>query len=129
NIAFDKPGKYQYKIVEKKGKLKNVIYDTTPRIVTVTVVQDEKTNELTATVEYKLDGKKVNSKIKDVTMVNRAVAEPTPGPGPDSDKDKHNKKNTKTGDEMPIYPFAGAAGISLGAIAVMLRRMLRREDD
>lgn len=50
NIVFHKAGTYKFKVTEKEGTIPGVTYDTTPRVITVNVIDDTTKGVLVASI-------------------------------------------------------------------------------
>ena len=100
-LTFEKAGVYEYVITEKRGDIKDLIYDKTEHKVVVTVIQDEETNALTATVTY--DGG------EKLTIVNET--------------------NIPTGDTAPLGLWSLICAVSLAGFALVTAEKKRKAAD
>lgn len=106
-IEIDEPGTFSYKIYERNGENKDIIYDTTVYYVTLFVTQDD-----TGVLDYKVILSKEGSvKPTEVTFVNRVA-------GAENNKDDSDKKE-KGKDPVVATGAAPSALIPYALILIL----------
>ena len=111
-IEVDEPGTYQYKLYERKGKNKNIKYDTTEYNVTLFATQDDE-GVLACEVILSKGGL---SKPTVVKFVNKAT--------------KGSDSVIATGETASAFiPYAVGAFAVSGMIMIMVLKRRRREEE
>ena len=138
-IEIDEPGTYLYKVYEKAGTNKNIIYDNTSYTVTIFVTQDDN-GVLNAQVILSKDGAGKPTSVKFVNMpidTDSGTQSNTPvGTHNNTPVGTHN--NTPSGDSVPyapatgeavskFYPYA-VATFMIGSIILILALKRRKEE-
>ncbi|MCR5274163.1 MAG: hypothetical protein K6E26_02270 [Clostridiales bacterium] len=113
-VLLDEPGTYQYKVYEKTGDNKTIIYDEMVYLVTLFVTNDDEGN-----LEYQVIlEKEGNVKPTEVAFVNEAVRDP-----------KRKDPIVKTGDKRETPDGIAYAFIMTGASLLLLASIKRKETE
>lgn len=112
-IVIDEPGTYQYKVYERAGKNKKIIYDDTTYTVTVFVTQDDN-GILDAKVILSKGGLFKPSAAK---FTNKEVEDPD-----------HNPYVPATGEAMSKFIPYAAAAFAIGGVILILALRRRKEE-
>ena len=122
-IRYSEPEDYHYKIYQRTGNEKNVIYDTTVYEVTVRVTNSA-AGELEAVVWCRKDGEESKA---DQIVFSNSVKKPVQENTQVRNVTVYKSKTVKTGDAAPIAVLAAMSGISAGVLTAVERWKRKNE--
>lgn len=112
-ITYDRVGIYTYTIYQVAGSSRRCTYDDSVYTLTVYVTNAEDGSGLEATAVLRLDPD--GDKLSGAEFTNKyRSAQPAPDPV--------NPSSPRTGDESNLVLYTGLCAVSMGMIAVLLRK-------